>query len=150
MTTRNLPGRLALTDLNGQEEPGASGMQTVRALLELAGTTAGAMSAEGFEERKAELEAVGNDLTRQVFECWKQNPDLSVEIDLDKTTVRIRTGSRPSPATSTSASKTADMDSPTTSPPDPPTFSGSSASSPPSPSSRPTRMAWSSCWMNPA
>ncbi|MFJ1959111.1 AAA family ATPase [Streptomyces microflavus] len=89
---QNLPGRIALADLNGQEEPGASEMQTARALLELASTTAGAMSAEDFEERKAELEAVSNDLTRQVFEYWKQNPDLSVEIDLDKTTVQYSNG----------------------------------------------------------
>ncbi|QLH19298.1 AAA family ATPase [Streptomyces sp. Rer75] len=86
---QNLPGRIALTDLNGQEEqPGASPMQTARALLELASTTAGALSVEDFEERKAELEAVSNDITQQVFEYWKQNPDLSVEIDLDKTTVQ--------------------------------------------------------------
>ncbi|MET7312778.1 AAA family ATPase [Streptomyces sp. NPDC005571] len=90
---QNLPGRIALTDLNGQEEePGASSMQTARALLELASTTAGALSAEDFEERKAELEAVSNDLTQQVFEYWKQNPDLSVEIDLDKTTVQQPNG----------------------------------------------------------
>ncbi|MFH9016546.1 ATP-dependent nuclease [Streptomyces sp. NPDC017943] len=67
-------------------------MQTARALLELASTTAGALSAEDFEERKAELEAVSNDITQQVFEYWKQNPDLSVEIDLDKTTVQQPNG----------------------------------------------------------
>ncbi|GAB2897189.1 hypothetical protein GCM10027074_75690 [Streptomyces deserti] len=90
---QNLPGRIALTDLNGQEEePGASSLQTARALLELASTTAGALSAEDFEERKAELEAVSNDITQQVFEYWKQNPDLSVEIDLDKTTVHYPNG----------------------------------------------------------
>ncbi|MFD4116814.1 AAA family ATPase [Streptomyces niveus] len=90
---QNLPGRIDLTDLAGQkEEPGASAIQTARALLELVGTTAGALSAEDFEERKAELEAVSNDLTQQVFEYWKQNPDLSVEIDLDKRTVHHPNG----------------------------------------------------------
>lgn len=89
---QNLPGRIALADLNGEEEPGASEMQTARALLELASTTAGAMAAEDFEERKAELEAVSNDLTQQVLTYWKQNPDLSVEIDLDKTTVQHPNG----------------------------------------------------------
>ncbi|MEV8335489.1 hypothetical protein OG275_37975 [Streptomyces niveus] len=90
---QNLPGRIDLTDLAGQEEePGASEIQTARALLELVGTTAGALSAEDFEERKAELEAVSNDLTQQVFEYWKQNPDLSVEIDLDKRTVHHPNG----------------------------------------------------------
>ncbi|MEV0604673.1 AAA family ATPase [Streptomyces sp. NPDC050315] len=89
---QNLPGRIALEDLNGQEEPGASSTQTARSLLELASTTSGALSAEDFEERKAELEAVSNDITQQVFEYWKQNPDLSVEIDLDKTTVQQSNG----------------------------------------------------------
>ncbi|WP_043242369.1 AAA family ATPase [Streptomyces violaceusniger] len=90
---QNLPGRIALTDLNGQEEqPGASPVQTARALLELASTTAGALSAEDFEDRKAELESVSNDITQQVFEYWKQNPDLSVEIDLDKTTIQQPNG----------------------------------------------------------
>jgi hypothetical protein len=89
---QNLPGRIALADLNGQEEPGASSMQTARALLELASTTPGALSVEDFEECKAELEAVSNDITQQVFEYWKQNQGLSVEIDLDKTTVNTPTG----------------------------------------------------------
>ncbi|WP_367540397.1 AAA family ATPase [Streptomyces globisporus] len=90
---QNLPGRIALAELNGQEEePGASPTQTARALLELASTTAGALSAEDFEDRKAELEAVSNDITHQVFAYWKQNPDLSVEIDLDKTTVQYPNG----------------------------------------------------------
>ncbi|MFJ9096239.1 AAA family ATPase [Streptomyces globisporus] len=90
---QNLPDRIALAELNGQEEePGASPTQTARALLELASTTAGALSAEDFEDRKAELEAVSNDITHQVFAYWKQNPDLSVEIDLDKTTVQYPNG----------------------------------------------------------
>ena len=90
---QTLPGRIALTDLNGEEEePGTSPIQTARALLALASTTAGALSVEDFEERKAELEAVSNNLTEQVFEYWKQNPDLSVEIDLDKTTLHHPNG----------------------------------------------------------
>ena len=61
---QNLPGRIALTDFDGQgEQPGASPTQTARALLELASTTIGALAAEDFEERKAELEAVSNDLS---------------------------------------------------------------------------------------
>jgi predicted ATP-dependent endonuclease of OLD family len=88
-----LPGRIALSDLGGQEEePGASEIPTAKALLALAGTTATALSAEDFEDRKAELEAVSNDLTRQVFTYWNQNPDLSVVIDLDKTTVQAPNG----------------------------------------------------------
>lgn len=90
---QNLPGRIALTDLNGEdEEPGASGTQTARALLELASTSAGALSEEDFEERMGEFEAVSNDLTRQVFEYWKQNPDLSVVMALDKRTVQQPNG----------------------------------------------------------
>src|SRR5690606_35737996 len=39
---------------------------------------------DNYEERKAELEAVSNDLTRQVFEYRSQNQELQVEIDVDK------------------------------------------------------------------
>jgi predicted ATP-dependent endonuclease of OLD family len=40
----------------------------------------------------AELEAVSIDLTRQVFEYWTQNTDLSVTIDVDKATETTSTG----------------------------------------------------------
>jgi len=88
-----LPGRVDLTELAGDgDSPGGSGLQTARALLKLAGTETGMLGEETYEIRKAELEAVSNELTRQVFEYWKQNPDLSVEMDVDKETVDVGNG----------------------------------------------------------
>lgn len=89
---QTLPGRIDVRDLGGEEEPGASAMQTARALLGLAQTSADALTEEAFEERKAELEAVSNELTKEVFEYWTQNKELSVEIDLDKITEPVGNG----------------------------------------------------------
>lgn len=83
---QSLPGRIDIRQLAGEDHPGASGIQTARALLQLASTDAGALTDEDFEDRKAELEAVSNELTDEVLEFWKQNSELSVEIDLDKVT----------------------------------------------------------------
>lgn len=83
---QTLPGRIDVRELAGADKPGATNIQTARSLLGLAGTSADALTDEDFEERKAELEAVSNELSQEVFEYWKQNKDLSVEIDLDKVT----------------------------------------------------------------
>ena len=84
-----LPGRIDFEELaSGQTEgPGRSGLQTARALLELAGTELDQLQDDNYELRRGELEAVQIDLTKQVFEYWKQNPDLQVVIDVDKETV---------------------------------------------------------------
>lgn len=89
-----LPGRIDFEELSagGQEGPGRSGLQTARALLALAGTDLTQLGNEDYELRKGELEAVQIDLTNQVFEFWKQNPDLEVLIDVDKETVNTRQG----------------------------------------------------------
>ena len=67
-------------------------MQTARALLMLAATTPNMLQQEDYELRKAELEAVSNDLTRQVREYWHQSEDLDVEIDVDKVTEALPNG----------------------------------------------------------
>ncbi|MBN8866778.1 MAG: AAA family ATPase [Solirubrobacterales bacterium] len=90
-----LPGRVDLRELADEaSQPGGDGFQTARALLLLAGTDTDALSDETYELRKAELEAVSNELTRQVFEYWTQNPDLSVEMDVDKETIDTPNGQR--------------------------------------------------------
>ncbi len=81
---QTLPGRIDVRALGGSDLLGTTPLQTARALLELAGTTAEALTEENFEERKAELEAVSNELTEEVFKYWTQNAELSVEIDMDK------------------------------------------------------------------
>lgn len=85
-----LPGRIDFQKLiSGQQEgPGRSGLQTARALLQLAGTELDQLQNDDYELRRAELEAVQIDLTQQVFEYWKQNPDLKVVIDVDKEIVQ--------------------------------------------------------------
>lgn len=81
-----LPGRINVTELAGNEEPGQSDLQTARALLKLAYTDVASLTDEDFEERTAELEAVSNELTQRVFKYWQQNKELSVQIMADKET----------------------------------------------------------------
>ncbi len=84
-----LPGRIDFDELaSGQQEgPGQTGLQAARALLQLAGTQLDQLQNDDYELRRGELDAVQIDLTNQVFEYWKQNPDLQVVIDVDKETV---------------------------------------------------------------
>jgi predicted ATPase len=88
-----LPGRIDLQTIDAETDgPGASALQTARALLSLAGTTTDSLTEDDYEERTAELEAVSNDLTTQVFEYWSQNEQLEVLIDVDKETVSSPAG----------------------------------------------------------
>lgn len=80
-----LDGRIDINDLAEKDEQvGSSADQTARALLRLASTTPAAMASSDYEDRKSELEAVGHELTSQVFEYWKQNDNLQVEFDVDR------------------------------------------------------------------
>ena len=85
-----LPGRIDFRELatGADDGPGRTSLQTARSLLALAGTDLDQLGDESYELRRSELEAVQIDLTRQVFEYWKQNPDLEVLIDVDKETVQ--------------------------------------------------------------
>ncbi|MBE1551845.1 putative ATPase [Mycobacterium sp. OAS707] len=88
-----LPGRIDLRELNtDHDSPGETSMQTARALLRLAGADQETLTADEFDRRKAELEAVSNDLSREVFKYWTQSSDLSVDIDVDKTTENVGSG----------------------------------------------------------
>jgi len=80
-----LPGRVPLghllsTNKDDLEEEEA----TALALLELAGGTKESLTAEDYEQRVAELEASGNEITRQVLEYWETNQDIRVSFDIDK------------------------------------------------------------------
>ena len=83
---QQLEGRIDLRALanTGQEQPGSSSDQTARALLTLAMTSAEELSGDAYEQRKAVLEAVSNELSEQVFEYWTQNPNLRVRFDVDR------------------------------------------------------------------
>ena len=90
-----LPGRIDLREVTAAEEkPGNSPMQTARALIALAGTTSKQLSSDDYEQRRGEMEAVSIDLTNQVFDYWKQNPDLEVIIDVDKEEIQQHNGVR--------------------------------------------------------
>src|SRR5690606_11155099 len=90
-----LPGRIDLREVTAADEkPCNSPMQTARALIALAGTTAAQLSSDDYEQRRGEMEAVSIDLTNQVFDYWKQNPDLEVIIDVDKDEIPQHNGSR--------------------------------------------------------
>ena len=90
-----LPGRIDFRKLRtgDEERPAETGLQTARALLRLAGTDLEQLENDDYELRKGELEAVQIDLTNQVFEYWKQNPSLEVQIDVDKETLSTDSGS---------------------------------------------------------
>ena len=81
-----LAGRIDLNALNVEQNQraGSTPEQTARSLLMLADTTPEQMTGDDYEDRRAELEAVGNDLTDQVFRYWKQNPHLRVRFDVDR------------------------------------------------------------------
>jgi len=80
-----LDGRIDVSALAQEDgEVGSSAAQTARALLRLAETTPEALTEDDYEDRKAELEAVGHELTREVFKFWKQNENLRVQFDVDR------------------------------------------------------------------
>ncbi|MEU8523392.1 AAA family ATPase [Streptomyces sp. NPDC048577] len=59
------------------------GDETMMSLLRLAGEGPDDFLDEDYASRKAELQAASLGLSAQVFEYWKQNPDLSVSFDTD-------------------------------------------------------------------
>lgn len=88
-----LDGRIDLAELATEDEdPGQSSDQTARALLKLAQTDPSTITTDEYEVRKAELEAVSNDLTAEVSKYWKQNQELEVVIDIDKETQNTHNG----------------------------------------------------------
>jgi predicted ATPase len=79
-----LPGRIDLDAVaTAPTEPAEDSMQTARALLKLAGTTPLQLAEEDYEERRAELEAVSNDLTQQMREYWHQSEELEIAVDVE-------------------------------------------------------------------
>ena len=81
-----LPGSVNFSEITRAEEDGVpqKGIQAARALLKLAGADIEQLDNDEYEVRKAELEAVQVNLTNQVFEYWKQNPNLEVNLDVDR------------------------------------------------------------------
>lgn len=80
-----MPGVVDLAKISGDgtDGPGEGGLQAARALVRLAESGADVLGDTNYEARKRELNTVSMDLTSQVFEYWKQNPALRVEVDID-------------------------------------------------------------------
>lgn len=85
-----LDGRIDLRRLepSAAGASGADGLETARALLDLAGADMARVEEDSYERRKAELDSVSADLSREVATFWKQNDQLEVVIDIDKETVQ--------------------------------------------------------------
>ncbi|HEY5026240.1 MAG TPA: AAA family ATPase [Acidimicrobiales bacterium] len=82
-----LPGQMSLDhfiELEAQHHM-AWPEKIFKALLSLAGSSAQDISqTETYEAMKADLEAVGLRLSREIFEYWSQNRDLDVEFAFDQ------------------------------------------------------------------
>ncbi|MFJ5229653.1 ATP-dependent nuclease [Kitasatospora sp. NPDC088391] len=79
-----LPGSVSIARLQTvQEDDLDPEERTALSLLKLAGVESEEFTRDNYESRKAALEAAANELTDQLFEYWTQNPDLSVELDIE-------------------------------------------------------------------
>jgi predicted ATPase len=71
----------SLSAANGGDER----LRTLRELLDLAGVTPQELLNDGnYQQLKALLEATSAEITGEVFEYWRQNPDLEVEFDIHR------------------------------------------------------------------
>jgi predicted ATPase len=79
-----LPGRVSIPRLQAAaEEDLQPGERTALALLRLAGVAADDFVESEYEVRKAALESAATTVSEEVFSYWSQNPELTVELDLD-------------------------------------------------------------------
>ncbi len=79
---RIMKGRAALDQIDASAD---EGIRTLKDLLELAGITAQELQNNAdYEHHKANLEAIANEITDDVFHYWKQNPSLEVEFDVHR------------------------------------------------------------------
>jgi hypothetical protein len=79
-----LPGRVSIPRLQATPEGELlPGERTALALLRLAGVAADEFVESEYEVRKAALESAATTVSEEVFRYWSQNPELTVELDLD-------------------------------------------------------------------
>jgi predicted ATPase len=79
-----LPGRVSIPRLQATpEEALQPGERTALALLRLAGVAAEEFVESEYEVRRAALESAATTVSEEVFRYWSQNPELTVELDLD-------------------------------------------------------------------
>jgi predicted ATPase len=81
----SLPSRIDLIRLRDKQIEDEGAAKTAQALFKLAEINLQELiSATDFEAFIAELEATGNEITKQVFEYWKTNTDLIIKFMIDK------------------------------------------------------------------
>jgi predicted ATPase len=79
-----LPGRVSIPRLQATAEDALQpGERTALALLRLAGVAADEFAESEYEARKVALESAATTVSEEVFRYWSQNPELTVELDLD-------------------------------------------------------------------
>ena len=78
-----LPGRVSIRKLQSGEANLDPSERTALALLRLAGVETQEFTESDYEPRKAALEAAANHLTDELFTYWRQNKELSVELDIE-------------------------------------------------------------------
>ena len=79
-----LPGRVSVPRLQATAEDALQpGERTALALLRLAGVATDEFVESEYEARKAALESAASTVSEEVFRYWSQNPELTVELDLD-------------------------------------------------------------------
>ncbi|WP_435055029.1 AAA family ATPase [Micromonospora aurantiaca (nom. illeg.)] len=81
-----LPGKINLPSLQSDIDNGVkidAARQTALNLFDMAGIEMSKLAQpDSYEEVKARLEAISNNISDKVFKYWKQNTDLEVEFDI--------------------------------------------------------------------
>lgn len=79
-----LPGRFHITAIQSKDPSSLTANEaTARALLKLADVETGEFVQTDYEPRRASLEAAAAQISDLVFEYWRQNTNLRVELDVD-------------------------------------------------------------------
>ena len=102
------PGPVSIPRLQATAEDDLQpGERTALALLRLAGVAADEFVESEYEVRKAALESAATTVSEEVFRYWSQNPELTVELDLDfRETGQNGQGARPSWTSASATSAT--------------------------------------------
>lgn len=84
-----LPSRINIEKLN-DDDLSEEELKTAKALFELADiNTDEIISADNFEDFKAELEATQATITNELFKYWETNRNLEIAFDIDKVTQEV-------------------------------------------------------------
>jgi len=92
-----LPGEVEVAPLRsalqtGDVSPLLPPQQTAVALMKMAAASESELASENYDVRANEMEAVANELTREVLQYWSQNSNLRLKIDIDKETINQPNG----------------------------------------------------------